>query len=143
MSLWVLDTDHVSLFLRGNPRVIARLSERPLQTVTTIITVQEVFNGWVGELNQRDNTPELLLSKYRELSLAVELFRKVPVLEFDRGAFESYERLLRGEVLLRKRRLQQDVRIAAIALSRNAIVVTRNQRDFALVPGLVLENWME
>jgi tRNA(fMet)-specific endonuclease VapC len=143
MSLWVLDTDHVSLLLRGNPRVIARLSERPLQTVTTIITVQEVFNGWVGELNQRDNTPELLLSKYRELSLAVELFRKVPVLEFDRGAFESYERLLRGEVLLRKRRLQQDVRIAAIALSRNAIVVTRNQRDFALVPGLVLENWME
>jgi tRNA(fMet)-specific endonuclease VapC len=61
MSLWVLDMDHVFLFLRGNPRVIACLSERPLQTVTTIITVQEVFNGWVGELNQRDNTPELSL----------------------------------------------------------------------------------
>jgi tRNA(fMet)-specific endonuclease VapC len=33
------------------------------------------------------------------------------------------------------------LRIAATAIVHNLIVVTRNQRDFARVPGLRLEDW--
>jgi tRNA(fMet)-specific endonuclease VapC len=34
-----------------------------------------------------------------------------------------------------------DMRIAAIVLARNAILVTRNLKDFAKVPNMEIEDW--
>jgi tRNA(fMet)-specific endonuclease VapC len=141
VRLRILDTDHVSLVLRGHPKVTACLGQLSAQTSTTIITVQEIFNGWMGELNQPNTKRETILEQYHNLFLAVELLKSLPILEFDALAFEQYESLLVQNPNLRKKRLQKDLRIAAIALSRNATVVTRNLRDFEQVPGLKIEDW--
>ncbi len=101
------------------------------QTSTTIITVQEIFNGWVGELNQARAKPKTILDQYQQLYLAIELLKRLPILEFNVSAFNLYEDLLAQNLNLRKKRLQKDMRIAAIALSLNAIVVTRNRRDLS------------
>ena len=141
VSHWILDTDHVSLILRGHPTVIARLDEYSKQTSTTIITVQEIFNGWAGQLNQAHSKRDIIIDQYHRLFVALELFKSLPILEFDRAAFNQYEELLVQNSDLRRKRLQKDIRIAAIALSQDAIVVTRNRRDFEQVPGLKIEDW--
>ena len=36
-----------------------------------------------------------------------------------------------------------DLRIASVALSLDAVVLSRNLRDFRQVPGLRVENWLD
>jgi tRNA(fMet)-specific endonuclease VapC len=143
VGMWILDTDHVSFFLGGDLQVIERFNQITPSPAVTIITVQEVFNGWVSELNRPNVRKEELLKKYQRFFQATEFFKQVRILEFDEAAYNRYNTLLAQNELLRKKRLLQDMRIAAIALSVGATVVTRNRRDFELVPGLRLEDWTD
>lgn len=103
------------------------------------MTVQELFNGWVVRINNA-KTVEDLTRFYSKLSQVVLLCSRVRVLNFDAKAAEQLAALLQSPNLS-KQRLQRDMRIAAIALSQTAILVTRNYRDFSQVPGLTIENW--
>jgi tRNA(fMet)-specific endonuclease VapC len=140
MNLWILDTDHVSLFLAGNQKVRDRILSVSDNVALTIVTVQEVFNGWVIQINdpaQAENLTEL----YTRLWIALSYFREVRVVNFDDAANACHQRLLQENRVLNKKRLQKDMRIAAIALSLGATLVTRNYKDFVRVPGLAIEDW--
>jgi tRNA(fMet)-specific endonuclease VapC len=140
MSLWILDTDHVSLLLAGDQRVRDRISPVSRDVALTIVTVQEVFNGWVTQINDPAQA-ENLIELYSRLMTALNYFREVRVIGFDEVANDCHQGLLQNNKALNKKRLQKDVRIAAIALSRGATLVTRNHRDFVQVPGLSIEDW--
>ena len=71
MSLWVLDTDHVSLFLRGDPHVRDHILQVSADVAITIITVQEVFNGWITEINDPSQAAHLV-DLYTRLWLALD-----------------------------------------------------------------------
>jgi tRNA(fMet)-specific endonuclease VapC len=138
VSRYILDTDHVSLILLNHPQVTATAAQE--QIAVTIITVQELFNGWVGRVNdpsQIDNLPAL----YSKFSITVKYLQTIEILDFTIQADQCLRDLLRENPLLRKSRLQKDMRIAAIALTLGATVVTRNRRDFELVPGIKLADW--
>lgn len=138
MSQYILDTDHVSLILYNNAQVIANASLYPI--AVTIITVQELFNGWAGRINDPSlvhNLPAL----YTKLSTTVKYLQTVDILDFSLEADTCLKQLLKDNPSLRKNRLQKDMRIAAIALSLNATIVTRNSQDFEQVPGLRITNW--
>jgi len=135
---YILDTDHVSLILYNHPQVIANASLHKI--AVTVITVQELFNGWIGRINepsQINNLPAF----YTKLWTTVKYIQTVEILDFTLEAEACIKQLLKDNPPLRKNRLQKDLRIAAIALSLNAIVVTRNYRDFSQVPGLTIVDW--
>lgn len=138
--MFILDTDHVSLWLRGHLQVKEKVAKSTQNVCLTIITVQELFNGWVGRLNDTTDAA-LMIERYESLWQTIEFVRQFPVLKFDIAADDYYVRTLIENAHLRKKRLRQDLRIAAIALSQNATIVTRNQRDFGQVPGLKIVDW--
>ncbi len=138
MAEYILDTDHVSLILCQHPLVVGKAAQYSFSI--TIITVQELFNGWVGRINDPDQInrlPEL----YSKFWTTIKYLQTVEILNFTPEADALLRQLLKTHQPLRKKRLQKDLRIAAIALSQNATVVTRNQRDFGQVPGLSIVDW--
>ncbi|CAD5926485.1 Virulence-associated protein VapC homolog [Planktothrix tepida] len=64
-------------------------------------------------------------------------FKVLPILPFDMGAATTFEQLKTQQIQLAK----MDARIAAIAMSRQLILLTRNHRDFGKVTGLAIEDW--
>ena len=140
MTRYILDTDHLSLWLEGHPFVRSQLSHLSAEVSVTIITVQELFNGWTARIND-PRQANRLVHFYTKLWLVVEVLRSLPVLNFDTAAEAQYHRLLQTEPRLRKQRIQKDVRIAAIALSTDSVLVTRNHKDFSQVPSLAIEDW--
>ncbi|WP_225902630.1 type II toxin-antitoxin system VapC family toxin [Pseudanabaena sp. PCC 6802] len=118
----------------------SKVAEFEADLVITIVTVQELFNGWVGRLNDPAQVNHQV-RLYAKLSKVVAFIQEVEVLALDDIADRCFRQMLTDYPSLRKKRMQKDMRIAAIALSSNATVVTRNRRDFEQVPGLKIEDW--
>jgi tRNA(fMet)-specific endonuclease VapC len=140
MTLYILDTDHISLFLGNYPPVRDRVLQARAECSITIISVQEIFNGWVGQLNRVENEA-YKIEIYQRLHLTTQFIQQMPVLNYEQAASIQYQQIIKVNPILAKRRLEKDMRIAAIALATEATIVTRNIRDFEQVPKLIMEDW--
>jgi tRNA(fMet)-specific endonuclease VapC len=74
---------------------------------------------------------------YRRLRSHLDNYRQIPVLDFDEVAADVYAELRRSRIRIGT----MDLKIAAIVMSLDATLLTRNKRDFAKVPGLKVEDW--
>jgi len=139
VTRYLLDTDTFSLFLRGDPPVVrAVLRHVASEVAVSVITVQEVWDGWAAVI-ARAKTPDQVAAAYARLTDTLNELRNWPVIPFPAGAVVRY-------AALKKQKLNvgaNDLRIAAIAIETGAVVVTHNRRDFERIPGVVIEDWAE
>lgn len=139
MIRFLLDTDHVSLQERGHQPLLSRLREHAPETLgVSVVTMQEALQGRLAVL-RRQAAPDQLLLAYVKLQQTVAFFTRVQVEAFDAACQRRVEDLRRQGLRIGT----LDLRIAATALVHNFIVVTRNTKDFARVPGVRLEDWSE
>ena len=140
MTQYILDTDHFTFLQQLHPLVKQRVDAiNPENIGVTVVTVEEQMRGWLDAVRQASPSSQAnrLVWAYTGLGDALKFLNNFDLLNFDDRAYIRY-------VGLRSQRIRigtQDLKIAAIALSKNSILVTRNQRDFAQVPDLIFEDW--
>ena len=140
MYLYLLDSDHISLVSRGgvlSETITARIANAPPDSVAvSIISYEEQMRGWMAEI-ARMSSVDRQMNAYGRLARLRDYYCTTPVLPFDDKALAQFQSLW----LQRLRVGTMDLKIAAVALSLDAALVTRNMSDFAKVPGLRVEDW--
>jgi tRNA(fMet)-specific endonuclease VapC len=140
VTLWILDTDHLSLLERGNLQIQKKIQQTSSSTVAiTIITAEEQIKGRLATINNLSGVEkvERLAFAYRALSLTLEDLKSFPILQFSDDARDRYREFLQQKIRVGS----HDLRIAAIVLSMNGVLITRNRRDFEKISGLRFEDW--
>jgi tRNA(fMet)-specific endonuclease VapC len=137
MIQWILDTDHMTHWQRNNPQVIQRIATLDRrQLATTVVSLEEQMRGRLSQINQVASGERLRFA-YTALRRTHTLFQDIQICDFTYEAELQYADLIKQRLRIGT----QDLRIAAIALSLNATVVTCNVRDFGRVPGLAIADW--
>lgn len=137
----VLDTDHISILQRPTgreyPTLVANINLHPPGDVAVSITsFHEQALGAHSVINQSRDAAELV-RHYEILSTILKAYASFTVLPLDSGAVAALATLKSQKLRIGT----MDLRIAAIAISRNLTLVTRNTSDFGQIRGLRIENW--
>jgi predicted nucleic acid-binding protein len=128
----MLDTDILSEFLRGNPKVIANVDEYLKEhgfVNLSIITYYEILNG----LLYKDARKQL--KKFEEF---VSLNKVIPLTQRMAKVAAAIQADLRkkGTVIG-----HTDTLIAGIAITNDLQLVTNNTNHFKRIKGISLANW--
>ena len=138
---YLLDTDHISILQRQTSPEYAKLMARmgqhqPGDFAFSVISFHEQVIGCHSYINRARNTTDVVRG-YQMLAQVIRDFSAAQVVPFDAVAGAVFDGLLAQRVRVGR----MDLRIAAIALSRGLVLLTRNVSDFGQVPGLVTEDW--
>ncbi len=138
--MYLLDTDHITLLDRAGAEgetIHDRLAQVPAEEIAaSIVSYEEQMRGWLAYIAQLHGV-DRQADGYRRLERMLDFYCATPLLLFDERAVAIFQRLW----LARLRIGTMDLKIAAIALANEAILLSRNLRDFQKVPGLRVEDW--
>jgi tRNA(fMet)-specific endonuclease VapC len=138
--MYLLDTDHLTVFDRGGPSaqvLLAKMSQiNPDEFATTIISYEEQTRGWLSYIAKARSLDDQVLA-YSKLQRHLAKFRAATVIGFEQSSAKEFERLRR----LYPRLGTMDLKIAAITITTNSTLLTRNESDFEKIEGLVFEDW--
>jgi len=132
MLKYLLDTNIVIYVLKRRPvEVLEIFNTNASRMAISSITLSELIYGAEKSINVDKN-----------LEAIEEFISHLEVLSYDAKASQHYGQIKaalekKGEVIG-----ENDIHIAAHAISQGLILVTNNLREFKRVPNLALENWV-
>src|SRR5713226_2386743 len=131
----LLDTDHVTILRYAeNPRC-AHLTERMESAGDEfrirVIVVEEQMRGWLAEIKRHRNFRDQIIA-YERLGGLFEFFAEWQIEIIDVAVAETFENLRRQRIRIGP----MDLKIAALALSRDTLLLSANLSDFRQAPNL-------
>lgn len=138
----VLDTNHFAELVHDTgfgARLKQRFSRQRAEVLTSVVTAQEVCEGWSAFIRKQKAGSEKQVHGYAQFQHSLAMLMELTLLPFDEQAAAIFREL-------RKQLPQggtQDLKIAAITLAHDATLLTRNLVHFTKVPGLKVENWLD
>lgn len=138
----ILDTNHLSVLkypedMRHKALVNRMESSTDQDFAIPIVAVEEQLRGWLAVIHQARKS-EQQIAAYGRLARLIAFLSAWKIISFDGQAAERVEQLRKGGVRIGT----MDLRIAAIALANEAMLLTANLTDFRRVPGLKSESWL-
>ena len=132
MLKYLLDTNIVIYVLKRRPKeVLDIFNANASRMAISSITLSELMYGAEKSLNTDKN-----------LEAVEEFVSHLDVLPYDAKASQHYGQI--KAALEKKGQIigENDIHIAAHAISHGLILVSNNVREFKRVPNLTLENWV-
>lgn len=132
MLKYLLDTNIVIYVLKRRPKEVLEIfNTNASRMAVSSITLSELIYGAEKSPNVDKN-----------LEAIEEFVSHLDVLPYDAKASQHYGQIKaalekRGEIIG-----ENDIHIAAHAISQGLILVTNNLREFKRVPNLAVENWV-
>lgn len=137
----ILDTDHLVEYQKGTSPAALQLKQRLSASgeshATTIVTVEELMRGWLAAIH-RSRDPFQQVNAYSRLRRLFQFFAMWDVLDWTPASAAEFAALKSSRVRIGT----MDLKIASIALSSDATLLTRNLSDFQNVPGLKVVDWL-
>jgi tRNA(fMet)-specific endonuclease VapC len=137
--MYIFDTDHLSILQRQGTSaqpLIHRLQLNVSPIATTVISYEEQTRGWMKYFAQAKNLDQQVIA-YQRLQQHAINYCSITLLAFDTRSSEQFQQLRKQYPRLDT----MDLKIAAIVLTHDATLITRNQKDFSQIQGLKIEDW--
>ena len=130
--MYLLDTNIISYWMRGNKRVIDRIKKHaPSNLALSTVTLAEILYG-IEKSRMKKKERRL---KIKQISSLLGMY------SFDEVAAGKYAVI--WAQLEREGRVisERDTQIASIAMANKLIVVTHNVKEFGRIGKLKVEDW--
>jgi len=130
--LYLLDSNICIAFFKNHPAVIERITAIGIENLVLCSPVKAEL--WYGACkSERVTANKMVLNAF---------FAQFPSLAFDDAVIEKYGEI-RAELAKSGKPIgANDLLIAAIATTHQAILVTHNVKEFQRVADLTLEDWL-
>jgi tRNA(fMet)-specific endonuclease VapC len=134
------DTNVVTEILLGDGRCVELASAIPShEQAVPVIVIEEIVRGRLTVIRQAE-AGKARISLERAYQLFQDTFsdaRRLQILSYNASADSVYQQWRQQGI----RVSTHDLRIAAICVAHDAKLISRNRRDFELIPELTVEFW--